>query len=76
MYCRFVDDTMSAVQKLNVDDFDTHLNSPNGHIPFTIERYRHTEIQFLDQINFVETDGTISTSVYKKETYLDRYLHF
>ena len=76
IYYRYVDDTIAAIKKTNIDDFHQHLNSLNTHIQFTIERYKDTGISFLDTSNFVEVDGSISTSVYRKETHSDRYLHF
>ena len=76
MYHRYVDDTIAAIKKTNIDDFHQHLNSLNTYIQFTIERYKDTRTPFLDTLNFVEPDGSISTSVYGKETHSDRYLHF
>ena len=48
MYYRYVDDTIAAIKKTNIDDFHQHLNSLNTHIQFTIERYKDTGIPFLD----------------------------
>ena len=57
MYYRYVDDTIAAIKKTNIDDFHQHLNSLNTYIQFTIERYKDTRIPFLDTLNFFEPDG-------------------
>ena len=62
MYYRYVDDTIAAIKKTNIDDFHQLLNSlTDTHIQFTIERYKDTGIPFLDTLNFVEVDMSESS---------------
>ena len=77
MYYRYVDDTIAAVKKTNIDDFHQHLN-PLIHIYSSpLNDIKIQEYHFwIRTLNFVEPDGSISTSVYRKETHSDRYLHF
>lgn len=48
----------------------------NRHIQFTIEHYEKTGILLLDTMNVIGPNGPTYTSVYRKSTHLDRYLHF
>ncbi len=59
-FCRYVDDSISAMKTCLVDSFHKHLNSPNPSIQFTVERYsRPNGIAFLDTHNKICGDGRV-----------------
>ena len=70
---RYVDDTITALPEDNVTHFHSHLNSVNPHIKFTVETESDN---CLDILLTHESDGNITTSVYRKPTHTDRYLDF
>lgn len=73
---RFVDDTIAAMKKIYIADFDSHLNVQNNNTQFTIEYYNAKCLPFLDTVNKIESDGSITTAVYRKVVHSDRYLPF
>ena len=73
---KYVDDTIVVLKRTRVAAFHDHLNQQNCHIKFTIERDKGSGIPFLDTLNVVKSDGSITTSVYRKPTHSDRYLNF
>ena len=75
---RYVDDTLTALA-LPADAigrFHNHLNSINPHIQFTVEVESNNSLPFLDVLLTHESDGNITTSVYRKPTHTDKYLDF
>ena len=76
LYHRFVDDTIEALKRTQISQFHYHLNSKNQDIQFIVERYKENGIPFLDTLNTVSDNGTISTTVYRKSTHSNRYLQF
>ena len=73
---RYVDDTLTALA-LPADAigrFHNHLNSINPHIQFTVEVESNNSLPFLDVLLTHESDGNITTSVYRKPTHTDKYL--
>ena len=54
----------------------SHLNSITQHIKFTVEEESEGSIAFLDTKITRNTDGSIKTSIYRKATHTDKYLHF
>ena len=73
---RYVDDTFTALPEDVVDSFHQHLNSVEPSIQFTVERESNGQLPFLDLLVTRDTDGSISTCVYRKPTHSDQYLHF
>lgn len=73
---RYVDDSHVCLAREHLTEFRSHLNSINQHIKFTIEEGRDGSIAFLDTKTTRNPDGTTRTSVYRKATHTDKYLHF
>ena len=55
--------------------FRQHLNSISNPIKFTMEIENNGQLPFLD-VPVNRTDDTMTTSVYRKKTHTDRYLHY
>ena len=53
-----------------------HINSQDPHIQFTVEPTQEDALPFLDTLVNIQQDNTFSTSVYRKPTYTDQYLHW
>ena len=82
LWLRYVDDTFCIPNKDHINDFHTHLNSICLHIQFTIER-NTTFLSFLDVLvkcnscnGSITTHSLLSTTIYKKPTHTNRYLHY
>jgi Reverse transcriptase (RNA-dependent DNA polymerase) len=77
IWLRYVDDTFilweHSTEKLH--EFLEHLNSQNQAIKFTMEVEEDSVLPFLD-VKVTRTGNSLSTSVYRKKTHTDRYLHF
>ncbi|XP_072182282.1 uncharacterized protein [Diadema setosum] len=58
------------------ESFFGHINSLDTHISFTQETCKDGHLAFLDVEVHVDSDGTLSTSVYRKPTHTDQYLNF
>ena len=54
----------------------TYLNSLHPNIKSTHEIEQNGIMSFLDVLVKRETNGSVTTSVYRKKTHSDRYLHF
>ena len=75
LWLRYVDDTFCIIKHSVVDDFHDFLNKTTC-LTFTVEHEANRAISFLD-VAVTRTDNNlISTTVYKKPTHTDRYLHF
>ena len=73
---RYVDDTFTILDRDRVDSFLQHLNSQQPTIRFTMKTENDNKIAFLDASVSREPDGSLTTSVYRKPTYTDRYLAY
>ena len=74
---RFVDDTFVIMKKAHKEEFLTHLNSVDSNIQFTMEEPRPDgSLPFLDILITPDKDGRLDTTVYRKQTYTDQYLHW
>ena len=68
---RYVDDSYVCVKREHVDEFNSHLNSINLHIKFTIEIESEGSTGFLDTKKTKQEDGTTTVPVYRKATNTD-----
>ena len=73
---RYVDDTLTALQWDQVQCFHEHLNSIESTIQFTIEMESVGTLPFLDTRITHHSDGSLSTTMFRKSTHTDKYLDF
>ena len=73
---RYVDDICTAVPKQRVQHLLQHLNGIEQSIQFTVELESEGCLPFLDVHMCHSPDGSISTSVHRKETHTDKYLAY
>ena len=76
---RYVDDICTVVPKQRVQHLLQHLNGIEGSFQFTVELESDGRLPFLDVLMCRRPDGSISTSVYRKDrkdTHTDKYLDF
>ena len=76
LWIRFVDDTFVINRAEHIQALLHHINSQNPHIQFTVEPTQQGALPFLDTLVTREQDNTFSTSVYRKPTHTDQYLHW
>ena len=77
LWKRYVDDTLTIIKKDNKDAFLDHINSIDPNIRFTSEDPKDDgSISFLDILIILEEDGKLNTTVYRKPTHTDMYLHW
>ena len=69
----YVDDTLTAVHKDEIDDFHDHLNEQNANIQFTKEIEENGKLSFLDCL-ISRDNNEPRTTVYRKPTPTDRLL--
>ncbi|XP_072178296.1 uncharacterized protein [Diadema setosum] len=75
IWLRYVDDTFVILHEEESVSFFGHINSLDTHISFTQETCKDEYLAFLDVEVHVDSDGTLSTSVYRKPTHTDQYLN-
>ena len=74
---RYVDDTCVIIKATKKEDFLEHINSIDPHIQFTTENAGSDQsIPSLDTIVMTQCDNSLLTSVYRKPTHTDLYLHW
>ena len=77
MWKRYVDDTCVILSSTSKDEFLHHINSIDPRIQFTSEDSKPDgSIPFLDSLITPQPDGSIMTTVYRKPTHTDMYLHW
>ncbi|BHF77893.1 hypothetical protein SprV_0602100300 [Sparganum proliferum] len=76
LWLRYVDDTFVIVKKDQLETLHNTINSTMPGIKFTLEKEVDKELPFLDVLVQRKTDGTLRTSVYRKETYAEVILHY
>ncbi|XP_071500717.1 uncharacterized protein [Diadema antillarum] len=76
IWLRYVDDTFVILHDEESASFFGHINSLDKHISFTQETCKDGHLAFLDVEVHVDSNGTLSTSVYRKPTHTDQYLNF
>ena len=73
----YVDDTLTIIKKDCKDTFLDHINSIDPNIKFTSEDPKEDgSIPFLDILIIPEENGKLNTTVYRKPTHTDMYLHW
>ena len=77
LWKRYVDDTLTIINRDHKDTFLDHLNSMDPNIKFTSEDSKEDgSISFLDILIIPEENGKLNTTVYRKPTHTDMYLHW
>ena len=77
LWKRFVDDTFVIMKKAHREDFLTHLNSVDKNIQFTTEEPGpEGSLPFLDILITPDNEGRLNTTVCRKPTHTDQYLHW
>ena len=77
LWKRFVDDTFVIIKKVHREEFLTHLNSVNKNIQFTSEEPGpEGALPFLDILITPDNEGRLNSSVYRKPTHMNQYLHW
>ncbi len=71
-----MDDIITALPIVSVQPFLNHLNSIEETINFTVELESNGELYFLDTTVKHNSNGTLSTTVFRKKTHTDKYLSF
>ena len=70
-------DTFVVMKKIHKEEFLTHLNSVDKNIQFTNEETRPDgSMPFLDILVTPSIDGRVNTTVYRKPTHTDQYMHW
>ena len=73
---RYVDDTFTILDRDQVDGFLQNLNNQQPTIRFTMETEKDNSIPFLDTSRIRDSNGLLTTSVYRKPTHTDQYLAY
>ena len=73
---RLLDDTFVINKAEHSQDLLQHINNQNPHIQFTVEPTQQGSLPFLDTLVTVQPDNTFNTSVHRKPTHTDQYLHW
>ena len=76
LWLRFVDDIFVINRAEHSHDLLHHINNHDPHIQFTVEPTQQGSLPFLDTLVTIEPDNTFSTTVYRKPTHMDKYLHW
>ena len=76
LWLRFVDDTFVITRTEHSQALLQHINSQDPHIQFTVEPTQQGSLPFLDTLVTIEPNNTFSTTVYRKPTHTDQYLHW
>ena len=77
LWFRYVDDTFMVWphDQSSLEEFHSHLNQQHPSIQFTREEESERRIPFLDAM-VERREGSVTTTVYRKPTHTDRYLHY
>jgi hypothetical protein len=76
-YRRYVDDTFLIFEdQADMDEFFHYLNNQHNNIKFTKEIETDNTLAFLDVFITRNSDGTLSTSVYRKPQFTGLYLRW
>ena len=77
LWKRFVDDTFVILEGQYKDEFFNHVNSIDENIKFTAETTKADgSMPFPDTMVTLKSDGSLSTTVYRKPTHTNQYLQW
>ena len=76
LWLRFGDDTFVINKAEHSQELLQHINNQDPHIQFTVEPTQQGSLPFLDTLITIQPDNTLSTTVYRKPTHTDQYLHW
>ena len=76
LWLRFVDDTFVINKAEHSQAVLQHINNQDPHIQFRVEPTQQGSRPFLDTLVTIEQDNTFCTSVNRKPTHTDQYLHW
>ena len=77
LWKKFVDGTFIIIKKTHKEAFLEHLNSIHNNIKFTSEEpCEDGSIPFLDMLITPDEEGRLKTTVYRKPTHTEQYLHW
>ncbi|XP_033114265.1 uncharacterized protein LOC117114686 [Anneissia japonica] len=78
LWKRYVDDILAIIPEGKSTELNTYLNhiDPTNNIKFTCEHLSNNSIPFLDTLITREVDGRLTTTVHRKATHNNQYLHF
>ena len=76
LWLRFVDDIFVIIKAEHSQTLLQHMNNQDPHIQFTVEPTQQGLLHFLDTMVTIQPDNTFSTTVYRKPTHTDQYLHW
>ena len=77
LWLRFVDETFVITMAEHSQPLLQHINNQDPHIQFTVEEpTQQGTLPFLNTLVTLQPNNTFSTSVYRKPTHTDQYLHW
>ena len=77
LWCHYVDGTFVIQKEENKQNILQHINSVDPAIQFAVENNKEDGANpFLDTIVKPETDGKLSTTVYRKPTHTDQFIQW
>ena len=76
LWLRFVDDTFVITKTKHNQTLLQHINSQDPYIQFTVGPTQQGSLPFLDTLVTIEPDNAFSTTVYRKPSHTDQYLHW
>ena len=77
LWLRFVDDTFVITKAEHSLPLLHYINNQDPHIQFTVKQpTQQGSLPFLDTLVTTKPDNTFSTTVYRKPTHADQYLHW
>ena len=77
LWLKFVDGTFGIIKAEHSKPLLQHINNQDPHIQFTVEEpSQQGSLPFLDTPVTIEPNNIFTTSVYRKPTNTDQYLHW
>jgi hypothetical protein len=76
LWVRYVDDTFVILKNSDVPNVHEYINTIVPSLKFTIETEKDFKLNFLDVLVTRSTNGTLETSIFRKDTNTDKVLHF